>query len=247
MDVGANIGVFSRWALSKWSSSRVVAVEPVPPVFKMLKKNVHSSSRVLLLNRAIGSGSGRSSTITYYSTVPGESTLFPEERSSGLKLLHDSAQQALRYVSSGGGRRGGGGVEEGLREVVCYTKKVSGDGGVEFPVTPMSLDALLLRAMEWDSSSSRVGFLKIDVEGAEEMILSSSAECVGCVDRMAVEVRDVGGRLGRIVDLLERWDFEIVVESLASVGVDGDSYFTFVPPSLKLYMVYAISSRLKKR
>src|ERR1044071_5991271 len=40
LDVGANIGMFSRFALATWNAPTVFAFEPIPQVFEILERNV---------------------------------------------------------------------------------------------------------------------------------------------------------------------------------------------------------------
>ena len=44
IDAGANVGMFSVYALSKWNSVKVFAVEPAPDTFQLLEKNQKKNS-----------------------------------------------------------------------------------------------------------------------------------------------------------------------------------------------------------
>ena len=53
-DIGANIGMFTRHALTLWPYSRVVSVEPHPETFQILKRNVAGYPNVTCIEAAIG-------------------------------------------------------------------------------------------------------------------------------------------------------------------------------------------------
>ncbi|MDD2921808.1 MAG: FkbM family methyltransferase [Anaerolineales bacterium] len=44
IDAGANVGMFSVYALSKWSAAKVLAVEPAPDTFDLLERNQKKNS-----------------------------------------------------------------------------------------------------------------------------------------------------------------------------------------------------------
>lgn len=48
LDIGANIGAFSVWALSKWPDARVVAYEPWPSNAEMFRGNLGDRTAVLV-------------------------------------------------------------------------------------------------------------------------------------------------------------------------------------------------------
>ena len=56
LDIGANVGSFSAWALKRWPGSHVHCYEPLPDNFALLKKNLGSleGQSVSLNNFAIG-------------------------------------------------------------------------------------------------------------------------------------------------------------------------------------------------
>lgn len=55
-DVGANIGIFSRYARMLWPRARIVAVEPNPDNCQMFRRFTPSSSGIHLIEAAIGRG-----------------------------------------------------------------------------------------------------------------------------------------------------------------------------------------------
>jgi FkbM family methyltransferase len=72
LDAGANTGLFSIWAASRCRS--VIAVEPAPETFNLLKlnKRINKASNVLLINRALSDHDG-------YITMGGDGATFKVE------------------------------------------------------------------------------------------------------------------------------------------------------------------------
>lgn len=61
IDIGANVGIYTGWlARLVGTSGRVLAVEPYPPVFEKLVRNVHRmhATNVTTFNEAIGDETG---------------------------------------------------------------------------------------------------------------------------------------------------------------------------------------------
>jgi FkbM family methyltransferase len=52
VDVGANVGVFARWAAKTFPESQVIAFEPIPPLYECLVQNLRSGDRAI--PRAVG-------------------------------------------------------------------------------------------------------------------------------------------------------------------------------------------------
>ena len=69
IDIGAHVGVFTVWAATQYPASRIVAVEPLPDSFAVLRKNCQDSrlTTVDLLQSACGSRTG---TAQLYSRGP---------------------------------------------------------------------------------------------------------------------------------------------------------------------------------
>jgi FkbM family methyltransferase len=59
VDVGANIGMFSMFALDEWSPSRLLAIEAVPDVTEMLRANLAGHPNVTVIGTAAGAADGQ--------------------------------------------------------------------------------------------------------------------------------------------------------------------------------------------
>lgn len=64
-DVGANIGLFTLFALEQWPGSRVYAFEPVPAICQVLSENLHPHSNARVIQAALGKSTGTAK-ISYY-------------------------------------------------------------------------------------------------------------------------------------------------------------------------------------
>lgn len=63
LDIGANVGAFSKWAKYRWSEAIIHAYEPLPQCFEYLTKNTEHLDNVHCHRVAVGS---RSETRTIY-------------------------------------------------------------------------------------------------------------------------------------------------------------------------------------
>jgi FkbM family methyltransferase len=115
VDLGANIGIFNRWAYSE-GAGLVISFEPDRRYFKLLKKNAHPNS--ILFNAAM-------------SDTIGETNIFESNHLGGSNIFVSNTQNIIHY-----------------------------------PVRTYSLDYLFESKL-----IDRIDFLKIDTEGAEQLIM----------------------------------------------------------------------------
>jgi len=59
IDIGANVGFFSKMARSLYPSSKIYAIEPVPAVYSLLSKNFNGDLNTKLFNFAVSSKEGK--------------------------------------------------------------------------------------------------------------------------------------------------------------------------------------------
>jgi FkbM family methyltransferase len=75
IDIGANVGAFTRWSYARWSSIKTFCFEPIKDNFETLKKNTSDLDNVEIYNCAIGS-SDRKQKMFYGRNNEGEASLF---------------------------------------------------------------------------------------------------------------------------------------------------------------------------
>jgi FkbM family methyltransferase len=59
IDIGANVGFFSKMARSLYPSSKIYAIEPVPAVYDLLSKNFNGDHDTMLFNFAVFNKKGK--------------------------------------------------------------------------------------------------------------------------------------------------------------------------------------------
>jgi FkbM family methyltransferase len=225
VDVGANIGLFSLFALTENPRATVIAVEPAPQLFAILERNLnhHFDTGAAECVRALMLDEPGVQTLYYYADAPGESTRNPFERSMQRKRL----ATAMREGSRGGTESSAMGEED-----VADGHPIA----VEARTLSQVLDAASLSSA---LSASTIALLKIDVEGDEEQVLHGlSASRWRTVQQVVIEVHDVDGRLERVCTLLRRHGFRVEATQQRSSTVRG--YLMIVPATLKLWYVFGV-------
>lgn len=88
VDAGANIGLFSLYMKQRYPSSRILAFEPAPDSFHIFQRNLqlHDVTGVEVYQCGLGKDS-REEQLTFYRTLPGNSTLHPQQKIDTLALL----------------------------------------------------------------------------------------------------------------------------------------------------------------
>jgi FkbM family methyltransferase len=96
VDVGANIGLFSLYCAAQWNQLTLVAIEPIPPIVDVLRRNLTSVRRkanVYVVEDAVGGSTdnGIDFNFHYVLDCPGESTRNLLERQEQQQCLHKAA------------------------------------------------------------------------------------------------------------------------------------------------------------
>lgn len=179
IDVGAHLGLSSRYFLEHTPAGIILACEPASATFACLAENVADADRIRPLRVALGRAhaTGR---LTYYPDAPTQSGLYadPErDEEATVTYLERSGYQPreARFLAAG--------LHEGLSE----------------EVEVLTLSELLARF-----ALDRVDLLKIDVERSELDVLEGIAEPdwdrIGAV---VLEIHDIDGHLERCRQLLD--------------------------------------------
>lgn len=152
VDVGANVGGYSFWVLSRLGDSgRIVAVEPNPPLARQLRYNVRvngAGDRVRVVEAAVGAerGAGR---------------LAVGSRNSGENRLVGAGEAS---VDDGGASAGGGGASVGSRDA-------AGPGDAARRPETVPVTVLTLADVVAQAGIDRIDCLKVDVEGREAAVI----------------------------------------------------------------------------
>jgi 31-O-methyltransferase len=197
-DVGANIGLASIFFSQLYPTSTILAFEPAPTSFEILEANFGLHHIKGHTERCALSDRAGHATFTYYPHAPAKSGLYPDRSAD-----QATSKEFLR--------------NEGLSDVdidwLLRRKFVT----EIIPVPCRTLSEVITTA-----GVPRVDLLKIDVEKSElDVLLGVTHEHwqAGTIRQIVMEVEDVGSRLSRLTDLLERHRYHVRVSS-SPVGHD---------------------------
>lgn len=185
VDVGAHVGLSSRYFAERTPADPILACEPAAATFACLAENVADTPRIRPLKVALGRAAERRQ-LTYYPDAPTQSGLYADpdrdEAATVAYLEHTGYRpREARFLAAG--------LHEGHAETVEV----------------LTLSDLLDRF-----GIGRVDLVKIDVERSELDVLEGVAPAdwdrIGAV---AVEIHDVDGHLEQCQDLLVGRGFEL--------------------------------------
>jgi FkbH-like protein/FkbM family methyltransferase len=199
VDIGANIGLFSLFVMSRCHNARIIAFEPAPVVFDLLQANCAAyGSNALAVNAGVSSAPG-TATFTFYE----KSSVF-----SGFHVDESEDREAIEAV-----------VRNTLNAAT------SGDGSdVESYVEELTADRLRRTAHECRLTSvseiirthklDRIDLLKIDAERSElDIIRGIDDGDWAKIGQLVIEVHDRSrGMIAQIEALLTEKGFRCAVE-----------------------------------
>ncbi len=207
-DVGANLGFFLLRLNQLLSNARVLAFEPIPATFELLKLNAdrHNKLTLELFNCGLSDTAGEA-TFTHYPLTSVASTMCPQDSA---EFRRNSRRFVLEEIKERGGL---------LRGLASVTP-----GWLWFPLTE-TIRRIYQRAVrvncKLDTLSGvierlgieRIDVLKIDTEGAEHAVLAGLRdEHWPLVRQIIVEVHDGMPGLESVLSVLTRHNFRATHE-----------------------------------
>lgn len=197
LDVGANVGVFSLFVHAHCPDARILAFEPVPPLFRLLETNLaRHGVRATARPYALADTPGRA-LVTYY------------PNSSGLSSLHaDPAEERalLETVITNQIRRG----ERELEELMAHADDYFDE---RLRAEVFGCRVATVSEVMAESGVDRVDLLKVDVQKAEAEVLGGITDGDWPRIRQVVaEVHDSDGRLVGLTRMLEARGFRVTAE-----------------------------------
>jgi FkbM family methyltransferase len=227
VDAGANIGLFTLWAMAETKRLRILCVEPVPPTRACLERNLAESPErggheVEVVGCALGATEGET-TITFLPTTPGNSTLHPAAKREEVDRL--AAEFRLRDVWqwTRPAALALAAVYPFRRALLRRALRSAFAHALEFPCVLRRLETLAD-----EQGLDRIDLLKVDVEGAELELLEGIGEARWrSVRQLAMEVAPANkGRLTALCDVLRARGFtRVTLEGLAGGEfVLGDAF-----------------------
>ncbi|MDQ3920223.1 MAG: amino acid adenylation domain-containing protein, partial [Acidobacteriota bacterium] len=176
VDVGANIGLYTLYALAAAPRGRVVAVEPAPLLFEALKRNTaEHAGRVTYYAAAAGEDDG-TAPLTYYPKLSGMSSLRADQEADG-RLLRRIVRNLIDRQAGAGGL---------LRELDEMVSERLESQTISCPVRRIE------RILD-EAAPGHIDVLKIDVQRYEEPVLRGVGAAWTRVRQVVVEVHDESG------------------------------------------------------
>ena len=229
----------------------IIAVEPIPSIFKALQLNLSSLDNITLLPVALGDKDTHECEFSFYPRFPGESTRHPKEREAQRSILKEARlSDVSTFKYDGNATPLCGEYRHPSHDVTCDLASVNADlekqDDQDDDDDQEELKILVSAQMKTLSSifqalelHGRVGLLKIDCEGDELIVLQGMQEHDWArVDQVIVEVHDIDDRLKHVVSLLSAHQFTHI-ECKEQKSEKTDLYEVCIPPSLRLFMVFA--------
>jgi FkbM family methyltransferase len=140
VDAGANIGLASIFYANRYPEAKIIAIEPEPSNYEMLRKNV----------------------ALYPTVIPIQAALWSEK-----KMLSGSSATTGHHAYQVR-------EENGLDD--------RGDRG--------TIRGLTLRELITDLGIQQIDLLKVDIEGSEREVFQNSADWIGRVGIIAIEIHE---------------------------------------------------------
>ncbi|TDZ38923.1 Methyltransferase sdnD [Colletotrichum spinosum] len=197
VDIGANIGLFTIYMRRKYPLARVLAFEPAPANFLLMRQNLKLADvrtsppgvvgGVEFHPMAVGAEDGRAR-LRYYPNLPGNSTLRPEDKEPLRAALQESMTEEFAAACFD--------VYETVDVRVCTLQSI-----------------LECREIK------RIDLVKIDVEGAELAVLQGIGTLWNRVRNIMVETMESTGVRQEIEALLKQKGFAIKKKSADGLTV----------------------------
>ncbi|MFF7534928.1 FkbM family methyltransferase [Streptomyces bobili] len=189
LDIGANIGLFTLFAMERWPDAKVFAFEPAPDVFDALQRNTGHLPHAHAHNVALGD-EDQTRELTYYPNY----TMM-----SGF----DADPEVDRGLASAFITSAADSLDGELRdEFIIAAEELVDDCLSERQL--VRCDVQRVETFAGRAGIDRIDFLKVDVEGFELRVLQGIGDGLWpAVRNAAIEVADRDGALQEVLSLLE--------------------------------------------
>ena len=199
IDAGANIGLFTLFAGTRFPNVRIYSFEPGPPTFEMLRRNVERHGLNARIFQCALSDHAGEATFTFYPQVSASSGLYPdseEDEQVTRAFLRNQDAQLGNYTDE---------LMDGRfesRQFICRLTTLSD----------------VIR----EHGIAHVDLLKLDVEKSElDVLVGVRDEDWGKIRQIVIEVHDIDRRVERIREILEPRGFVVEVEEATALRGSG--------------------------
>ncbi|WP_234542819.1 FkbM family methyltransferase [Streptomyces shenzhenensis] len=190
VDAGANIGMFSLFAVRQWPCSRVFAFEPVPDVFRALELNLRGFPAVTLHNCALGETVEHRDIVYYpnYTMMSGFGADADADRATVERYVENSTE---------------GMTDTEAKAAVLENMDTMLAG--KFAQKTVSVRIERLSDVVARHGLDRIDLLKVDVEGFELQVLRGIGDEIWpTIGNAVVEVADRDGELAAVDAMFRR-------------------------------------------
>jgi amino acid adenylation domain-containing protein/FkbM family methyltransferase len=195
VDVGANVGLFSRFALARCPQGRIVAYEPATPLHDALCRNLAEFKDRAIIVRAALADSDRMASFSYYPRLSGMSTLCPRP-----DLDAALARQIVENLESSS-------PTARHKEPVSISQVDAGWIRDQFVSRTFEVRVTTLAEELRRLNLKRVDLLKIDVQRSELAVLRGLGDAWPFLSQLVIEVHDIDGALSQVERLLREQGF----------------------------------------
>jgi natural product biosynthesis luciferase-like monooxygenase protein/amino acid adenylation domain-containing protein/FkbM family methyltransferase len=227
-DVGANMGFFTLFANQKRKDLTLYAFEPIPPTFEVLQTNVALHGlNVKLFNCGV-SNTRDTAAFTFYPQMPGLSGRYSDP-------VQD--KRITQSIISGYLRKDGSDQERAILTRAELEQVMEEQFQSETYICQLDTLSDIIR----ENKVERIDLLKIDVEKSEFDVLSGIREEDWRKIRQIVMEVDTSHLLTQVTALLDRQDFDFIVEEIVSVEE------SVADQDVHVYMLYATQRGMNGR
>lgn len=196
-DVGSNIGLFSLFAYQKQREIDVYIFEPAPPLFRIIRTNLQLHGLNAKLFACGLSSESKSAVLTFYPKSSGMSSFYADTQEEKEVLRAIMLNQLDQGV-------------DGMAEIMEFADDLLTDR-LQHETYVCQLKTMSEIIAEHDVD--RIDLLKIDAQKSELDILRGIQDDDWYkVNQIVMEVHDLDNRLNKIIGLLTRYNYDVVIE-----------------------------------
>jgi FkbM family methyltransferase len=204
-DVGANIGMFDLFLARALRDFTLFAFEPIPQTFELLRRNVAPFAEKVRLSESGLSDHVGEATFTRYPRASALATCSPGHIPKLRATRNELVARGLPREGRAPRRR----LRDWPRSALAKLLDLYFFSGAE---TVRCRLRTISDVVESENVET-IDLLKIDVENSEWEVLAGIDEADWPrIRQVVLEVHDIDGRLGRILELFARHGFEVVAD-----------------------------------